>query len=320
MKWAARLLVAVVGVVLLLLVWGVAVEPRLIDEERYQVALPRLPMTWDGQRVALIADLQVGIWLANTDTIGRVVARLIEQHPAVVLIAGDFIYQPLDEEPAEALEEFERSEYAAEAAEEIQTVVELLRPLPAAGVPTYAVLGNHDYGMEVPTSLKLPWLAHRLREALAAVGVRVLHNEAVALALPRPDGGSHGEPEPPLYLVGIGPRYPQEDRPLAALAQVPDEAPRLVLMHHPDTFAGLPAGTAPLAMAGHTHGGQVRLPFLPEWSWLSLIRGDEVHVDGWIHDYGQPGNRLYVNRGIGFSLVPIRLNCPPELTIFTLRG
>ena len=89
-------------------------------------------------------------------------------------------------------------------------------------------------------------------------------------------------------------------------------------MHHPDTFASLPAGSAPLAIAGHTHGGQVRLPFLPRWSWMTLAKDEPVHVDGWIQDYGAAGNRLYVNRGIGFSTIPIRINCPPEITIFTL--
>ncbi len=72
-------------------------------------------------------------------------------------------------------------------------------------------------------------------------------------------------------------------------------------------------------MAGHTHGGQVRIPFLPEWSWLTYAVEDEVHADGWIDGYGAPGNRLYVNRGIGFGTAPIRVNCPPEVTVFTLR-
>lgn len=48
------------------------------------------------------------------------------------------------------------------------------------------------------------------------------------------------------------------------------------------------------------------------------MRDDPVHADGWIDGYGKAGNRLYVNRGIGMSAVPIRINCPPELTIFTL--
>jgi hypothetical protein len=50
------------------------------------------------------------------------------------------------------------------------------------------------------------------------------------------------------------------------------------------------------------------------------VKGEKVHVDGWIDGYGQPRNRLYVNRGIGFSKAPIRINCRPELTISTLRS
>ena len=190
----------------------------------------------------------------------------------------------------------------------------IVRPLPAAGIPTYAVLGNHDYLTPTSEAPKRAEVAAQLRQALEEAGVVVLHNEAVPL--PAPDG----EEGPPLYLVGIGPLIPDEARPQVALAGVPDDAPRLVMMHNPDTFAALPANSAPLAVAGHTHGGQVRLPFTPEWSWMRFAQEGEVHADGWIQDYGAAGNRLYVNRGVGFSLAPIRLFCLPELTIFTLRG
>lgn len=91
-------------------------------------------------------------------------------------------------------------------------------------------------------------------------------------------------------------------------------------MHEPDTFPVIPAGAAPLAFAGHTHGGQVRIPFTDDWSWMSLLVDKEIHGEGWIDGHGQPGNRLYVNRGIGFSNLPIRINCQPELTVFTLRS
>lgn len=52
---------------------------------------------------------------------------------------------------------------------------------------------------------------------------------------------------------------------------------------------------------------------------MSLVKSHEVQADGWIAGYGQAGNRLYVNRGVGFTYVPVRINCPPELTMFTLR-
>jgi hypothetical protein len=52
---------------------------------------------------------------------------------------------------------------------------------------------------------------------------------------------------------------------------------------------------------------------------MSIVKADEVHVDGWIDGFGAAGNHLYVNRGIGFSIAPIRINCRPELTLLTLQ-
>ena len=118
--------------------------------------------------------------------------------------------------------------------------------------------------------------------------------------------------------MGVGAHVPREDDPQAALAELPGGAPRLVMMHHQESFKAFPADSAPLAVAGHTHGGQFRVPFTPSWPWMSYTREDEVHADGWVQNYGEPGNRLYINRGIGFSVLPLRLNCPPELTLFTL--
>lgn len=231
----------------------------------------------------------------------HIVGQLVEERPALVLIAGDFIYRP-GEDPGD----------------EIAAAAGLVRPLTQAGIPTYAVLGNHDYAINWRDEPKVEAVAGQMRAALARAGVRVLHNEAIPLA--SPGGSTAPAGTGVLFLVGIGSRWAGADEPAAAVGQAPDGTPRLVFMHNPDSFPALPAHTAPLAMAGHTHGGQVRLPPLPGWSWLNLVEPGRVPADGWIASYGEPGNRLYVNRGIGFGTVPIRINCPPELTIFTLRS
>ena len=76
-----------------------------------------------------------------------------------------------------------------------------------------------------------------------------------------------------------------------------------------------------MALGAHTHGGQIRPPFLTRWSWMSLVKESPVAADGWIEPgFGAKGNRLYVNRGIDFSVVPMRINCRPELTWVTLEG
>ena len=293
-----RLLFVVLALLGFLLVWGLA-EPYFIDEESYEVSIPNLPAAWEGSRVAVIADLQVGMWLDNTWTVARIVDRIIEAQPAAVLVAGDFVYH-----------------VGEDASPEISQAVSLLEPLTDAGIPTYAVLGNHDYAMPTSKAPKDAALAAAVREALEAAGIRVLQNEAVPLSLPSAPQAASSDP---LYLVGVGSHVADEDRPEAALAELPDGAPRLALVHHPDSFEAFPANTAPLAVAGHTHGGQFRVPFTPSWTWMTYTSEDEIHADGFIRDYGAAGNQLYINRGIGFSVVPLRLNAPPEITLFTLR-
>lgn len=302
-KRVARVLgkvaLGVLAVLVLLLIWGAAIEPRLIiDTERQAAPIRHLPPGWEGQRVAFITDLQVGMWLDNVDTIEDIVARLVRERPALVLLGGDYVYLGKDREGG---------------LEAIRHVQRLLRPLGEAGIPVVAVLGNHDYAQFEHDDPPNDAFADTVTRALEEIGIRVLRNEAVAL----PPPGDQGEP---LYVVGIGAEWPGHARPAVALSGVPEDAARIVLMHNPNTFDELPPGSAPLAVAGHTHGGQVRIPLLPQWTWLTFVRADQVHTDGWIPTYGAPGNRLYVNRGIGFSTLPIRINCPPELTFFTLQA
>jgi uncharacterized protein len=303
-----------VALVVTVVTWGTAIEPRMVDEQRVTAMVPNLPEAWSGEVLALIADLQVGMWLANTDTIRRIVARVVDARPAAVLIAGDFVYEPTEDagDPPEAREDVE-PEDQAEARRQIREVTALLRPLTASGIRVYAVPGNHDYAMQMPDSLPLPWIADELSASLDRIGVRMLRNDAAALA--HPSNARAGV----VYIVGIDAHYPHQDRPAKALARVPDQAARVVFMHNPRTFTMIPAGAAPFAMAAHTHGGQIRLPFFPYWSWVSLVQDKRMPVDGWAEpSYGAAGNRLYVNRGIGFSLIPIRFGCPPELTLITL--
>lgn len=286
------------------LLWSFT-EPYFLNEEEQVAAIRDLPPAWEGQRFAVMADWQVGMWGANVLTIRRTVDRLIEKRPAFVLIAGDFVYHT-----------------ATGDAEEVEEAARLVRPLTEAGIPVYAVLGNHDYGTQSPHGAVDEELARRLRAALERAGVRVLENEAVALVPPEDSSASSrlSASKKPLYLVGIGPEWPGRAAVKEALAGVPEGAARIVVMHNPNSFAAFPAETAPVAVAGHTHGGQVRLPLTPEWTWMTYFKSDALHTDGWAtKSYGEKGNRIYVNRGIGFSLAPLRLNAMPELTCFTLQ-
>ncbi|MCE0485839.1 hypothetical protein [Ornithinimicrobium sediminis] len=149
-----------------------------------------------------------------------------------------------------------------------------------------------------------------------SAGVTVLRNEAVPL--PGPDGTAA---EAQLHLVGVGPARPGLADVERALQNVPEDAARIVLMHNPTTFPDFPEGTAPLAVAGHTHCGQVSLPGTPDWSYLGLTEKEAMVADGFApQGYGSAGNQLFVTCGIGFSLAPMRIGAPPQVVIFELMG
>ena len=290
-KTGSLVLAGIVGV---LVAWGL-LEPRLwLDERHVQAELAGLEERWHDQEVAMIADLQVGMWLSNDRMIERAVERIVERRARAVLVAGDFVYHP-----------------EKNLGEQLARLEELFRPLAEASIPVYGVLGNHDWGMSDRSQKNArPDVARRVRAELKRIGIMILENERASLDLE----GEH------LELVGLGSHWAGRDRAADALAGLSPDVPRIVFMHHPDSFESIPPGAAPFAIAAHTHGGQLRIPFLPQWSWMTFVVADEVHADGWIDDgYGRPGNRLYVNRGIGFSRFPLRLNAPPELTFVRLR-
>lgn len=295
--WAARAAALGVTLLFLALAWSL-LEPRiLLDVEEVEVVLPDLPPELSGLRIAHLSDPQLGIFLDNDGTFRRAVRRIVRERPDLVLLGGDYVYRGADHPAAE-----------------LRRVVGILRPIVDAGLPTYAVLGNHDVDTGPEDRGRRGPPGRSVRRALEAIGIRVLHDEAVPVR-PRPGA-------PPLWIVGLAPREAVGARPDVALAGVPRAAPRIVLVHDPLVFRRLPAGAAPLALAGHTHGGQVRVPLTPGWNWLTLTeRFPAAAVAEWADaGFGAAGNRLYVNRGIGFSGLPIRFNCPPHLPFLILRS
>ena len=281
--------IALAAYLALLTAYGVLVEPRLLlDERRYTAPLPMLQEQWEGTEVAVLSDIQVGMWWANTGMVERAVDRVVEAEPDVLLLAGDFVYSRAPDIPVQ-----------------VDTVLELLAPALDAGIPTFAVLGNHDYAVGA---------AEELRVALEEHGVEVLKNEAATV--PAPEGGDIDQQ---LYVVGLGPVSPGLVDVDQALSGVPEDAARVVFMHNPTAFPDLPAGSAPLALAGHTHCGQVALPGAPRWSYLGLTQEEALVADGFARaDYGAAGNRLFVTCGIGFSALPVRINAPPQVAFFEL--
>jgi predicted MPP superfamily phosphohydrolase len=275
-------------------VYSTAVEPRIVVRNDERAAVPNLPAVWRGKQIAVFADLQVGMWWANTDAVRRAVRRVVDIHPSLLLIPGDFVYN-------------------ADSSVDDQTaqVIGLLRPILDDSIPIYAVLGNHDYSLMNEHSDQENYVAQRVSAGLSKAGIHMMDNAAAPL--PTLNGAD------PLYLVGIGEKWAKNDNVEAAFRGVPHGAARVVFMHDPDSFAKIPAGEAPFAVAAHTHGMQIGIPWVSDYLWRHYFSDEGMGVEGWQDRRGEPGNAVYVTRGIGFSILPARLHAFPELTVFTLE-
>ncbi len=171
-----------------------------------------------------------------------------------------------------------------------ESVEQFLSAIPEAPLGRFAVLGNWEHwtGADPETWTRL----------CSAHGIEVLNNRWVQ----REDLFIAGTDD---WLSGC----PDID---SALNGIPPDAPTLVLTHSPGFFPEISTHGIHLALSGHSHGGQVRIPIIGA---LWVPRGTEDLVAGW---YEENGSHLFVSRGIGWSIAPVRLWCPPELASIQL--
>lgn len=158
-----------------------------------------------------------------------------------------------------------------------------------APLGVWVVRGNWENGQPV----------YHERTFYAKSGVRLLLNQS---ARPRGD----------FALIGLDDPSSGRPRLKRALGGIPADVYKVALFHAPGYFDEI-AGRVNLCLAGHTHGGQVRIPFVHPF-WLPDDCGR--FVEGW---YAEDGTKMYVNRGLGTSDLPIRFLCRPEISFFTIH-
>ena len=174
----------------------------------------------------------------------------------------------------------------------IPHAVEIFKQMQPPG-GSFAVVGNSDLSADA---------VDRLKSSRSDVKLRYLVDESTQI-----DDG--------LWLVGVNDPTAWLSNVGDALQGVPAKAPRILLAHSPDIVDQLGGAHFDLVLAGHTHGGQVNLPFF-DGAWM--LNGASSHyVKGLYKVNGSP---LYVNRGIGTAKLPIRLGARPEITHFTFHA
>jgi uncharacterized protein len=266
---------------------AVAAEGTLFEANRPQlvsieIPLSRLSESWDGFRIAQLSDLHYDDHFSAVP-LRKAIEIVNQAQPDLVVLTGDFVTAPI-----------RKGRLArAQAATTIEPCAQLLSQLRApSGV--LAALGNHD----------LDTNAAHIIDVLQSRAIPVLRNRSIPLER----GGKR------LWFAGVDDVLKGKPRLELALSGIPAAEPVVLLAHEPDWADNVARHAVDLQLSGHSHGGQVRLPlvgapFLPElgrkYPW-GLRRIDSLV--------------LYTNTGIGTIRIPMRLNCPPEVTLITLRA
>jgi predicted MPP superfamily phosphohydrolase len=279
-KWPKRIRVtlAAIPVVLgLLAFWGFFIEPNRLVVRHETIQIQNWPAPLSDLKIAVLSDIHAGSAFIDDQKLRLIVKRTNELNPDLIVILGDYMSGR-----GHISERVEPEVFGA-------VLKDLHAPL---GV--YSVLGNHDWWYE----------GNKVRRGLEANGIRVLDDEVLEI-------NGRGTS---FWLAGLADLWTRPQHIEQTINKIPLGQPVIALTHNPDIFPRLPQRVQ-LLLAGHTHGGQVRLPFIG-----TLIQPSdygERYVRGHVFENG---HHLFVTTGIGTSIVPVRFGVPPEIVLVTLKS
>lgn len=260
------------------------VERHWVEVTLRDIHLTGLAAAFSGLRIAQLSDIHMDEY-TEPYFLRHVVDRINGLQPDIVLLTGDYVSDGLASQG-----------FTIGAAWQCANILTALQCR-----QVFAVLGNHDVLVD----------REAVTTALKDNGIVVLTNAC----LPLERGGGR------IWLAGLDDPVegePDMERAIPASIRGLPHEPVILMCHAPDYADDLlehPAGKAiSLMLSGHTHGGQVRLPLVGA---MQLPEMGRKYIEGW---FELGGLQLYVNRGIGTVGLPFRFDCPPEITLFTLRA
>ncbi len=264
------------GVLLALLAWATLVEPNRLVMKRVTVRPRPAAGAPAHLTVAALSDVHTGAPWLGLERLERIIDAVNAEKPDVVVLLGDYVIHGIPAGRFVAPEDTARA---------------LGRLRGRLGV--FAVLGNHDEWLETG----------RVEKALESAGIPVLVNSAREVQ----DGPKH------FWIAGLADLWTGSPDFATTLRDVPPEALVLLLSHNPDVFPRVPSRVG-LTLAGHTHGGQVRLPFFG----APVVPSNfgQRFAAGLVQENGR---QLFVTSGLGMSLLPVRFGVPPEVALLSLE-
>lgn len=250
-------------------------EPRWVEVTRTRVRVAGLRST---VRVLHAADLHASMFVP-LPYIADAIAQGVAEKPDLICVTGDFVHHR---------GEWHEAEY-----------VRVLRRLSECA-PTFAVMGNHDGGV---------WAREHHGDAdhkkvdrlLELAGIELLHNRGRRVIVRDQE----------LNLAGVGDLWAREIEAERAFAELDERRPTVLLSHNPDSKGEFRRFHWDLMLSGHTHGGQIVLPFAgPKYAPV-VDKRFVAGLGAW------EGRQIYVTRGVG-SLYGVRFRCRPEVTVLEL--
>lgn len=278
--------------------WGVLIGRYRINTESVEIDSPRLPESFNGYKIAQISDLHVGTWNGDTVFISKLVDRVNELRPDLIVFTGDIVNRQSDE---------------------LLPFMKVLSRLKAKdGV--LSVLGNHDYGDYVTWDSQAEKKANldSLKSYQQSMGWRMLDNTHIALKNQKGDSitiigvGNWGEP--PFSQYGdLTASYPE--------SKLKDDNFKILLSHNPEHWNREVSkiSNIDLTLSGHTHAMQIMFA-IGDWRWSPA----QYKYQQWGGLYDRDNEdgvptRVYVNIGAGEVGIPMRIGADPEITLFTLH-
>jgi uncharacterized protein len=254
------------------------IEPSLLEINTLDIKHSLIPKNFDGIKIVQFSDTHVGFHY-SLQQLKKLVKKINNLQPDLIFFTGDLLDEP-------------------NKFEEINQIVPILQELNAP-MGKYCIFGNHDHG---------GYGSDIYRNIMEMADFTVLLNESRAIKL---------KDDSSIYLVGIDDLMLGKPNLEIAQKHVPDNGFKLLLSHAPDMADEASNYSIHWQLSGHSHGGQVKLPFIGA---LVIPPFAQNYPEGY-YSIGETNPlSLYVNRGIGTTRLPFRFMAKPELTVFMLRN
>ena len=262
-----------------------------LDVKKIELCSPKIPESFNGFTIVQISDFHLGSFNHTPSYINKVVERVNGLKPDLILFTGDLVNSRADE---------------------ILPYVDVLSEL-SAEYGVYSILGNHDYGRyfkwdsfhdELKNFENFLFINEQMEWKL-------LNNESVRI-------GIKGDSISILGVENWGrPPFTGSGDLKKAMKDVPSEDFKILMTHNPDHWIAevVPQTDIDLTLSGHTHSMQIEIPMFGK-----VFSPSEFIYDRWGGMYEEENQYLYVNKGLGYTLIPMRIGAYPEITVFELKN